>query len=100
VELHPENLKPFKKGDPRINRKGRPKNFDALRKLAQEIGNEVDPADTKLRTTIETILRNWAKCKVPVLQKSFVEIAYGKVPDIVNVNEKTTIKVTVKHEDD
>ena len=31
---------PFRKGDPRINRKGRPKSFDQLRSLAQEIAHE------------------------------------------------------------
>ena len=36
----PKQLKPFVKGDPRINRKGRPKSFDALRSLAQEIAHE------------------------------------------------------------
>jgi len=36
-----ENLKPFKKGDDsRRNRNGRPKSFDALRKLAQQIATE------------------------------------------------------------
>ena len=40
-----ENRKPggkFVKGDPRINRNGRPKSFDALRALAQEIAHEVE----------------------------------------------------------
>lgn len=32
--VNDSNLKPFQKGDKRINRKGRPKSFDALRALA------------------------------------------------------------------
>ena len=36
-----QNLKPFQKGDdPRRNRNGRPKSFDALRKLAQQVATE------------------------------------------------------------
>lgn len=83
-ELHPENLKPFKKGDPRINRKGRPKSFDALRKLAQLIGNE-DTDDGK--TVVEKILRTWSKSPNPQFQKTFIEIAYGKVPDSVSLTD-------------
>jgi len=81
---NPENLKNFVKGDPRINRKGRPKNFDALRKLAQEIGNEYDPVKDK--TKVESILRGWADSRLPVLQKSFIELAYGKVPDALKMD--------------
>jgi hypothetical protein len=36
---NPSPSKPFAKGDKRINRKGRPKTFDALRQLAQTIAH-------------------------------------------------------------
>lgn len=84
------NRKPgtFQPGDPRINRKGRPKSFDALRVLAQQIGHEqaFDKTgapvviDGHLATRTETILREWADSSDPRLQMAFVEIAYGKVP--------------------
>lgn len=81
------NLKPFKKGDPRINRKGRPKNFDATRSLAQSIAHEVATKDGEpiiieghIATVAEMILRQWASSKNPQLQKAFVEYAFGKVP--------------------
>ena len=40
VKRNTSGLIPFVKGDPRINRNGRPKNFDELRALVQEIGEE------------------------------------------------------------
>lgn len=85
-----ENLKPFRKGDIRINRKGRPKSFEALRALAQSISHEivVDTTDGKELTTAETILRQWASSSNPQLQMKFVEVAFGKVPDEVQVSGK------------
>ena len=89
-----ENRKPggkFVKGDPRINRNGRPKSFDALRALAQEIAHEkaknsdgkVIVHDGHAVTVAEAIMRKWASSSNPQLQKAFIEIAFGKVPDTV-----------------
>ena len=84
--------KPFVKGDPRINRKGRPRSFDALRALAQEIAHETATKDGvplviegHKVTVAEAILRTWATSKNPQLVKSFIEIAFGKVPDKMEV---------------
>ena len=93
--MNDNNLKPFKRGDARINRRGRPKNFDALRTLTQQIAHEVvthngEPvvvAGHSL-TVVEAILRQWAHSKNPALQIRFVEIAYGKVPDRLEVGGK------------
>ena len=89
-----QNLKPFKTGDPRINRKGRPRHFSALRSLAQQIAHEVATKkdsdgndiplviDDHMVTNIEAVMRSWMKSKSPALQQKFVEYAYGKVPDV------------------
>ncbi len=85
----------FKKGDPRINRKGRPRTFDKLRALAQQIAHE--PAtgkggeivvNGKKVTITEAILRQWAQSKNPKLQQQFMEICYGKVPNAHEVSGK------------
>ena len=79
--------KGFVKGDPRINRKGRPRSFDALRSLAQGISHEAakqggQPVviDGHAVTVTEAIMRSWAISKDPRLQQKFIEVAYGKPP--------------------
>ena len=90
-----KNLKPFVKGDPRINRKGRPRSFDALRALAQEIAHEEALSggapiviNGHKVTATEAILRQWATSKNPQLQRQFIEIAFGKVPDTMEFSGK------------
>jgi len=90
-----ERGKPFTKGDPRINRKGRPKSFDALRELAQQIAHEgAQQAGQPIVinghtvTVAEAILRQWATSKNPQLQRAFVEVAFGKVPDKIDITSE------------
>ena len=80
--------KGFVKGDPRINRKGRPKNFDALRALAQSIANEpITEVNGHKATVAEMILRKWASSQNALLQRAFIEVAYGKVPDHIQLTD-------------
>lgn len=79
----------FKPGDKRINRKGRPKSFDALRALAQQIAHkELSQKDGSLITVTEAIMQGWAASKDPRLQLQFIEIAYGKVPNPIEITGK------------
>ena len=94
----------FTKGDPRINRKGRPKSFDAARELAQAIAHEkarmktgdAYVIDGHAVTYIEAILRNWAMSGDVQKQKAFVEYAYGKVPNPVEMTGKDGEAIEVK----
>ena len=87
---------PFKKGDPRINRKGRPKSFDALRTLGQQIAHEIAKSkdgreliiDGHKVTVTEAIMRQWATSKNPKLQQLFIEVSYGKVPNVTELTGK------------
>lgn len=102
--------KPFTKGDPRINRKGRPKSFDALRELAQQIaheeakaksGNEFVPVviEGHIATNAELLLRKWASSNDPRLQMAFMEVAFGKAPMRTEVTGKdgAELRVIVEH---
>ena len=92
---NPQNLKPFVKGDPRINRKGRPKSFDQLRALAQKLSHE--PMGETGRTAVEMILRKLAMEN----PERFLEIAYGKVPQPVEMTGKDggALEIVVKYAD-
>ena len=81
------SLKPFTKGDKRINRDGRPATAASLSALAKRISHEpalkkngepVVGQDGKPMTKIEVILASWAQN--PKQQGDFVDRAYGKVP--------------------
>ncbi len=94
----------FTKGDPRINRKGRPKSFDGYRELAKQIAHEVAKDKEKKMlirdghkvTIAEAILVKWASSGNFQMQKMFMEVAFGKVPDDVNLDIKGSVRVEVK----
>ena len=77
----------FKKGDKRINRGGRPKSFDMLRKLAQQIGGEALPTKEgeAAITRVTALLRIMSTSKAPADRRTFLEYAYGKPKDEVDV---------------
>ena len=92
-----EKRKPgtFKSGDPRINRNGRPKSFDQLRALAQQIAHETAKAggntvviDGHSVTVAEAVIRQWFQSKEFAKQKAALEIAFGKVPDTIDITSK------------
>jgi hypothetical protein len=90
--------KPFTKGDPRINRKGRPKSFDQLRSLAQKLSHEpIIPGEGI--TAIGAILRKLAREN----PERLIEIAYGKVPQPVELTGKdggAEIKIVIEYAND
>lgn len=99
--------KPFTKGDPRINRKGRPKSFDQLRALAQEIAHEVAKDKSghevivsgKRATVAEMILRQMATD--PRRQQQFIEVAFGKVPQPIEHTgaDGDVLKIVIEYGD-
>ncbi len=80
--------RPFVKGDPRCNRKGRPRHFDDFRafglKLAQKKIN--DPKTGEELTFAEALIRKMATSDEPALIKLFIEYTFGKVPDKVEMS--------------
>lgn len=84
----------FKPGDPRINRNGRPRSFDGLRSIAQEIAgrritalavlsltHREDVAGAEDFTIAQSILYHWATSGDYRQQSAFLEIAFGKPPE-------------------
>jgi hypothetical protein len=91
-------LIPFKKGrDPRRNTGGRPRNFDALRKLCQRICHERVTLNGEVLTRLEVLLRDWAGSKDPQKQIALVQYGYGKPVDKIETNLLTPGTTLILH---
>lgn len=95
--------KGFVKGDPRINRNGRPRNFDALRALAQQIatedatqGGQSIIINGHKVTVIEAVMRQLAQSKNPRDRELFLKYAYGAPPTAVEVSGKDGAAVVIQ----
>lgn len=93
---NPQNLKPFVKGDPRINRKGRPiRDAAKLRKAWQDIWAEVlyddkgnpiiDESTGKELTRLAARMRIATSSRNPAELRVALEYAFGKVRDEVDI---------------
>ena len=77
---------PFVKGDKRINRNGRPRSFDALRKLAIKIAGEL--ADEEEITRITKMMRDMSRSSNPSDRALFLAYAYGKPKENIDITSK------------
>jgi hypothetical protein len=88
--------KGFVKGDPRINRRGRPRSFDTLRKLAVKIAGE-QADDEEEVTRVVLMLREMARSENPSDRALFLSYAYGKPKDEVEHTGEMVQKVIIEY---
>jgi hypothetical protein len=93
----------FVKGDSRCWRKGRPKGFYEIRRVALAILNEdAIWADGRTISHAELILRRWSRSKNPKLQRLFFEYAFGPVPptkaEAPRLEPGTVLRLSIPHE--
>ena len=87
--------RPFTRGDRRINRRGRPKNFDAFRELCQKICHEKVTVNGEVMTRLENILRDWAGSKDAQKQIALIQYGYGKPADKIESELFTKKSITL-----
>lgn len=91
------NLKPFVKGDPRINRKGQPKKILKLQKLLEHTlgipeGGNIDKSD--IVAIIRAVAREAKKGDV-IAAREILDRLYGKVKQVIDVEGNASTPVQV-----
>lgn len=107
------NPSAFVKGDPRINRKGRPKTHDALRKMIQEVLNEevevVVPSanareakkgktKTVLMTRLEQMIQNMVFSTAAGDHDNLLKHGFGEPPK--EVQHGGAVTLTVRYDEE
>src|SRR5258705_8889536 len=86
----------------RINKSGRPKTFEELRRTADLIASEMIPGPNgEMISRGELLLRSWIKSKNPLLQRSFVEYWVGNPADRIELDPlagKSRFKLILRYE--
>jgi hypothetical protein len=93
---NPKSLVPFVKGDPRINRKGKPKTFKQLRELFISISQE-PVKDGAAITRIEAMVRDMLKSDNPSDRALSLKYGWGNVPDEIESKSDSKIELVVKY---
>lgn len=87
---NPTGIGGFQTRKQQINRKGRPRSFDALRKLAVKIAGENVPESEVTR--IEAMLRVMSSSRNPADRALFLAYAYGKPKEQIEVSGDVKVK--------
>jgi hypothetical protein len=90
--------KPFVKGDPRINRKGRPKSFDKLRALVIALLAEPSEEDEN-KTRIMAMLEKMSVSDNPADRTLLLKYGWGNVPDEIDVKHSGKVKLIWPEDD-
>jgi len=95
------NLKPFKKNDPRINRGGRPRNYDLIHEIASRLcaepaGLEDNPEGI---SQLEAIMREWLTSQNFHKQLAVIQYAYGKIPEKLEIEKKEPNNIIIEWTD-
>lgn len=106
MDIHKDG-KPFKKGDDRINRKGRPKKLPQLDVLLAEVLGDTEEGKTHAQQILEAIRRK-AKAGDVKAAQLLLDRGYGKAKESLdittngeNINQpKIQVEIITKPKDD
>lgn len=92
-----KDAKPFKKGDPRINRKGRPKQLPELKALLDEVLGEEQNGITAAKAIMMRLRTEAAKGNMRAIE-IMLAYAYGRPKQQIDIDSTGQVQmdVTVK----